>query len=194
MATRFTRHAFKNVSARLFSSHDDIAKILDYGLFLPIGSEEGAKEKVHKLFFSKMDNEWFVAVQDEKNDEVITVLPIDYHNRWQISLEALMEAKRLVTPADIAEEDPGPTRETAPGIVQITVTSKKSNGESRHFTLCKFSFGDWGPIPNYVRPKNAHIIRKKLRESLAIDEYWDMLYAIMGKNGQKVQINLPPSQ
>ena len=40
----------------------------------------------------------FVLVQDEKNGEVITVLPIDYHERvaWKVSIDAQHWAKNLV--------------------------------------------------------------------------------------------------
>ncbi len=35
-------------------------------------------------------------MQDEKNGEVVTLLPPDYHNRWRISLDALEQARALI--------------------------------------------------------------------------------------------------
>jgi hypothetical protein len=90
----FTKHAFSRVRDRLNLRKRHVAYILDNDLCIPIGIEEGSS-RVHRLFFSKKDGCCFVAVQDESNGEVVTILPVDYHKRWQVSLQATEDAKKL---------------------------------------------------------------------------------------------------
>lgn len=85
------------VSARLCLSLEEVATILDTDLSIPLGIEPGTT-KIHRLFFDKEARYWFVAVQDEKNGEVVTVLPIEYHNRWRIDPDTLVEARDLIIP------------------------------------------------------------------------------------------------
>jgi hypothetical protein len=91
----FTRHALIRVFERLHLSEKEIAQILDSHICVLLG-RDGDSTKVHKLFFSRLDNSWFVAVLDESNNEVLTILPSDYHNRWRISSDALDQARALV--------------------------------------------------------------------------------------------------
>lgn len=93
MAVTFTTHAFYRVASRLSLSQDEVATIIEQKSIL-IGQDGN---KVHKLFYSLPDHFFFVAVQDSVNSEVITVLPIDYHNRWRVSEGARNEARALIT-------------------------------------------------------------------------------------------------
>lgn len=74
----FSRHATDRLLEFLSLNAMEVGQILDDELFVLIG-EEGQR-KVHKLFWSKPDLSWFVAVQDKLDGEVITILPVHYHN------------------------------------------------------------------------------------------------------------------
>ena len=106
MPTFFSHHAFDQVLARLHMSHGELQELLDANLCVPTGREG---EKIHRLFYSKFDNYYFVAVQDERTDEVITVLPIDYENRWDIDGGALILAKKLIVGEQKTETESAPT-------------------------------------------------------------------------------------
>lgn len=90
--TKFTEHAFERVGERLHLSHEEVAQLLDEDKCVPLG-KDGSSNRLHKLFYSKPDSYWFVAVQDEVTGEVVTLLPIDYHNRWKVSGDALSLAR-----------------------------------------------------------------------------------------------------
>jgi len=91
--TKFTLHAFSRVHDRLNLSSREIAEILNSNRYVPIGNDG---HRAHRLFYSAPDDYYFVAIQDERNGEVVTVLPIDYHNRWKVSHEPLERAKQLI--------------------------------------------------------------------------------------------------
>jgi len=95
--TKFTLHAFIRVHDRLRLPPTEIADILDSNRCVPIGRDG---HRVHRLFYSEPDDYYFVAVQDERNGEVVTILPIDYHNRWKVSHEPLERAKQLMVGGD----------------------------------------------------------------------------------------------
>lgn len=95
--THFSRHAIARVEQRSKLQLQDIAEILDAGKFVDTGCEPGFNRH-HLLFYSEIDNEYFVAVQDRFIGKVITLLPLDYHRNlaWKISKSQCFEAKRLI--------------------------------------------------------------------------------------------------
>lgn len=94
-ATSFTRHAWARVIDRLSLAPAEVAALLDYDLAVPIGSRGGTR---HRLFYSAPDQQCFVAVQDEQNAAILTVLPIDFHEScaWPVSQTAQREAESLL--------------------------------------------------------------------------------------------------
>lgn len=105
-ATSFTRHAWARVLDRLSLAPAEVAALLDYDLAVPIGSRGRTS---HRLFFSAPDHQCFVAVQDEENGAVLTVLPIDYHETcaWPVSEKAQQQAEALWRERQVPESDPG---------------------------------------------------------------------------------------
>lgn len=95
MKSHFSTHAFNRVSGRISLKHNEILRLLDSKTYINIGNESG-NNKVHKLFFSIIDDLCFVAIQDDKTGTVVTILPIDYHNNiaWMVSFEAQLQAKK----------------------------------------------------------------------------------------------------
>lgn len=102
MDTLFSFHARIRISERLHMEKEEIFQLFHEGRYVMLGVD-GESNKVHKLFYSHIDNAWFVAVQDQKNGEVVTVLPINYHGRWRISPTALFRAK-AISQGDIVKE------------------------------------------------------------------------------------------
>lgn len=94
MRTFFSTHAFERVVERLSLDTEEVAALLTYDLAIPIGREHGTT-RVHRVFYSVPDAQCFVAVQDESNGEVVTILPIDF-SAWPVSLETQRAAEALM--------------------------------------------------------------------------------------------------
>ncbi len=97
MNTNFSFHAFKRINSRISLSHSDLAEIIDADLVVNTGCETNSN-RAHKLFYSERDGMCFVAIQDVKTGTVITVLPLDYHQKtsWVVSVEAQNRAKKVI--------------------------------------------------------------------------------------------------
>lgn len=94
----FTEHAIEALrrpEIRFPLSADKIASILNSGHTIPIGKEQRT-HRIHHLFYDAQNQYTFIAVQDEKTGEVVTVFPVDYENKWKVSLDAVDAARRLV--------------------------------------------------------------------------------------------------
>jgi len=86
-----TAHAFERVGKRLNLTTGEVLAILNAGdpeRTVTIGTEQGT-HRVHRLFYSKSDNYCFIAVQDERNGEVVTVLPMDNHSEGRIFVQPI---------------------------------------------------------------------------------------------------------
>jgi hypothetical protein len=94
--THFSHHAAKRVTQRTLLSRLELASVLDHRLFVNVGNEPGLPRE-HLLFYSLRDENLFVAVRDKLTGEVVTVLPLDYHENlaWSISPAQMKKAKEL---------------------------------------------------------------------------------------------------
>ncbi len=109
-------HARERICDRLQMTIEEVEALLEQNLYVLLGYEDSSS-KAHKLFFSTIDSNWFVAVEDEADGHVITILPAAYHNRWKISPEALRNARVLIEGERLVErailEESHDTRNTA---------------------------------------------------------------------------------
>ncbi len=92
MKTIFSTHALCRLDDRLQIGVKELSVILDNEEYVCIGSD--GKNVFHKLFYSLGDQFWFVAIQDNANGEVITILPVDYY-RYEVSHDTLQKARQL---------------------------------------------------------------------------------------------------
>jgi hypothetical protein len=131
----FSRHAFKRVAQRTSLSCDEIAKILDRGLVVNTGQRPGFN-RVHLVFYSHLDNDYFVAIQDVVTGTVITILPLDYHETlaWGISAADCERAKEIVLAAQTVEE---PRVRDAPKVFVISVQFLDEEGLQKSKLLLK---------------------------------------------------------
>jgi len=98
MNTTYTSHALERMQQRISFSPMQIAEILNRDLCIPLGY--GRKKKhVHYLIFSPLDHQCFVVIRDESDGVVITVLPVDFHDRisFEISWDAQLLAEALIS-------------------------------------------------------------------------------------------------
>lgn len=94
--TYISRHAFKRIGQRMKIGWEDVANILDRGLFVDTGHKPGFMGH-HLLFYSSVDQTCFVAIQDIHSGTVVTILPLDYHKNlaWEISDDLCERARDL---------------------------------------------------------------------------------------------------
>ncbi len=88
--TTLKLHALEMIRARSVLSGEEVIEILDKGITLNLGREIRSR-RVHILFHSPVDEECFVAVQDEKTLEVVTVLPPDFDRHCKLPPDAINE-------------------------------------------------------------------------------------------------------
>ena len=85
---RIRKHALDRINGRTSLSPQDVVAILSHGITVPIGIEKSSN-RLHKLFYSEADEDYFVAIVDQHNDDIITVLPYHYDCRSKVSSSAL---------------------------------------------------------------------------------------------------------
>lgn len=95
----------------------EIQSLLAQHLFVRLGYERNTP-RAHLLFWSEIDRTCFIAVVDERTQEMITVLPLTYENRFHMSLESVDLARLLwdqrPQPHTHATSPTEPTPEPAP--------------------------------------------------------------------------------
>jgi hypothetical protein len=204
-----TFHAVRQISNRLSLDWSEVVKILDDGLFIPIGSE--SPNKIHKLFWSEPDSACFVAIQDESNGEVITVLPINYHNRWVVAPDVQVKAKRLITGEDDMSDVERPSLSerqkskldvgklsSRPGISLPQIFKLDAylyrvyGGYSRRIELGKVPMNDRFTIDEFMDdPEAIPMIREMISKRLTEGEWCDAVGVSIGRKGVSIRVNIP---
>ena len=105
MDIMFTKHALERLDERTGMSKEDLEQIYKTGKILPIGEEKSSK-KIHELFYSHFVDQCFISIRDQNNSEIITVLPVDYHNNcaWKVDQNTQAMMKKMCsedTPIEI---------------------------------------------------------------------------------------------
>jgi hypothetical protein len=130
LRSAFTVHAYEVIQTRMIINPQDLLNLLDKDLCVPLGYEQGTN-KQHRLFYSIDDRECFVAVQDTANGEIVTVLPMQYHNRWKVSPQAESLAIELVMPKPRLQKSTNGNRKT-PLRLMVIVLDKDSKKIAFH--------------------------------------------------------------
>jgi len=88
---KLRNHAVQRIYERCQLNPHQVKSMLKNGQYHPIGLD---KKHQHQLIYSEKDDECFVVVLDFQTNEIITVLPINYHSAWMIHQDAIDLAKR----------------------------------------------------------------------------------------------------
>jgi hypothetical protein len=188
MKARFTVHSFRQASKRLNLDPQEVKKLIDNGLVVLIGKDESTN-KAHKLFFSMVDANWFVAVQDESTGELVTVLPHNYHNRWRISSEALQLARRIAL---------GEVKPTAPVFTSrgsafwFSAYLQGSKGTIRAVGLGMLPEGTYHDLEDLRKDRNLYsqlvsLLVGKINDGEVVQSVWVRI----GRKGKAVEIQPP---
>lgn len=86
MSSNFTAHACMRLKQRTSLSIFELQEILHNNAFVNMGGKPGIN-KNHLLFFSVRDSDFFVAVVDSLDGDVITIWPVQYHENlgWPVA-------------------------------------------------------------------------------------------------------------
>lgn len=101
----FSRHARQRLSRRSNLSLEDAEEIIRYNLCVVVGFEQikkSSSRKIHKLFWSIPDENWFVIIQDELTGVVITILP-PRRSCWVITYSSMEKAKQLILGGEVPQ-------------------------------------------------------------------------------------------
>ena len=117
------------------------ARLLDQNLTVSVGVEPFTRRR-HRLLYSEPDKAHFVVIQDFETGEVVTLLPIDYHENlaWQLSQKSLRKAVWLVSP-QLCQMFYGVSPVPAPGSkCQVTGVFFAEGMSSRNYHLGSHRF------------------------------------------------------
>lgn len=119
----FTGHAYKRLNERCSLTPRELASIIHQGKYIPLGVHQNDKHKQHRLFYSIKDEQCFVAVCDTNNQEIITVLSMDYHSAWRVDPDMVDEAKYLIIGRPSYKPVPvlAPENSTSPLVITMLV-------------------------------------------------------------------------
>lgn len=145
-------HAAKKIFQRTSMDSLELMNLLDNGACVNIGQHAGSYRR-HLLFFSPEDKLYYVAIQDERNGEIITVLPPAYHRNlaWKISTEQCQMAREYYESYTEA----------------IEASQSKKNVAERYYTLRKKDFKSFKRV---TLTTNSHTYRVSV-QALYVGEY-----------------------
>ena len=94
MDITLTKHAIERLEERTGMTKENFEQIYHEEKILPIGEEESSS-RIHELFYSHFVDQCYISIRDQKNSEIITILPVDYHNNcaWMVdhNTQAMMK-------------------------------------------------------------------------------------------------------
>lgn len=179
----FSRHAFKRVAQRTSLSCNEIAAILDRGLVVNTGQRPGFN-RVHLVFYSHLDNEYFVAIQDIATGTVITILPLDYHETlaWGISAADCERAREIFLGAQTAMEEP--RVRDAPKIFVISGNFLDEDGRQKTKILLKIPCDPYGN--DLKKLLDANMLFQAIEESASAKGIpTERMFAISVRHGKR---------
>jgi len=97
--TRLTTHALMRLSERTSITPQSLKKILDGEKYIFLGKERD-NNRFSKLFFSKSDDHFYIAIQDAEDGDVVTILTLEY---WHNLSEKYFDRKLVVTRQNLLE-------------------------------------------------------------------------------------------
>jgi len=143
-----SHHAKLRLNERSNLQENELLKMLNTDSFINLGYEVGFFRQ-HCLLFSVIDNQYYVAVQDNKSGKVITFLTVQYHLQlsWKLSKtygsidEELLRRARLVAKKSLTQAD-------LPVRISLKVRYVDDLDVLKIVVVKKFNAESWGYDPS----------------------------------------------
>jgi hypothetical protein len=88
----FSEHASAQLHSRSQLKRSDVLRLLSDNITIPVGVD---KHRLHTVIYSVKDDAPLVIVHDERNGEIVTVLYVEYNNKFVIHPNVLDEIKKM---------------------------------------------------------------------------------------------------
>jgi len=88
----FSEHASEQLHSRSKMSRSEVMSLLSNNITIPVGVD---KHRVHTVIYSIKDEIPLVIVYDERNGEIVTVLYLEYNNKFVIHPDIADNIKNL---------------------------------------------------------------------------------------------------
>jgi hypothetical protein len=138
-----SNHAIGRLIERTGITVKEFKKIYEEDKVLPIGLEKRSS-RIHELFYSYPKKQSFVSIRDERNLEIITILPIDYHKTcaWAVDHRALSKAKEIFYGKKYFNINQKEMPFEATGVIYIFASLKGSLIGGVRKKIGEYDFGD----------------------------------------------------
>jgi len=207
LGTGLTMHARGRVAEYTKLTVAQICELVDEKS-VPIGIDNrNGREIVHRLFYSKQEEKYFVALQDRGAGSIITVLRGMYYGedqRWPISPEAMREARHLACP-ELKQKEEEMKREQEDARKQQSGHVFKSDASGRFYFyarvvldggeeeteifLCKQRRSLWAD-PNVVEPLPEQVMTNVTASLKQKTIFQDTLLEILVREDSAEQVPL----
>ena len=193
-----TSHAITRVLERLAISPPQVAELLGEGLYVDVGTEPGTR-KQHRLFYSPRDGFCFVAIHDVSNGEVVTVLPLSYHEQlaWPITPQQEQAARALMLPQ--SGRFSTKPQHYDPALSNARTFRVMAYASKHGAALRAINLGTWPCVPYGRRVERlledetfAADVRSRIESILFEDEGIEGVYVRLGKEGPAKRIAMQP--
>ena len=188
----FTLHALDRVADRLHMSVAEVEEILNQEKTVLLGYEPGTR-KMHLLFYSTTDQEYFVAVQDEKTREVVTILPFTYdyyrtsfHHPSRLGIIKARARRKVVPPKPVNEKkNPANFQNIKPSNFYFALYFRNRLTEKLRVKTIVVSVKDYPGGKTQMEGDDA--LHKMLVQSAEADkhqyEYFENVFVRLGRKG-----------
>lgn len=185
--TNFSTHAFDRLSERTSFTQEQLVFWLDHEMYFNLGNKPGIP-KQHLLFYSPIDEEYFVAIRDEQTGTVVTVLPLKYHQRlaWEVSEYDKSRAREKISVLEFSRKACLDANKT----LRVSVTFLDISGCRRTKSILKLPIGGFGFDIDQI--KNDKSLKVMLKNGI-VDISYSVLIGFsfrLGKSGHPIFLDL----
>ena len=185
-----TLHAQDRLTQRSRETSESLLKIISEERYFNIGKECGSNRE-HFLFFSKLDWVWHVLIADIKTKQVITILPIDFHENisWKISYEVLEAAKQIA----LNDRNIDACDENSPSTFKIKASYSVRQNYFKWINLGSWPYSHESHLNEFIPQKDFwSFIELKIQEKNKLLQTLDSIIISRGKNSvDRFELTLP---
>ena len=185
--THFSIHAFERLNERTSFTKEQLTFWLDHHMYWNLGNKPGIP-KQHLLFYSSVDENYFVAIQDEQTGTVVTILPLHYHEilAWKVTERDKAKAREKISVLELSRKACLDANKT----LRITANFLDLDGCRKAKEILKISQGEFEFSINHIK-NDTHL--KTILKNLISDISYSLLIGFsfrLGKKGSPIFLDL----